>query len=373
MDRETIDVYEQQAAEWQDRRSPPNTDAARAFGHTVATGPAGPDRPVVDLGCGPGWFTRHLGTPVVALDAARAMLDLVPAHAPAAWRVQADLAHLPFGRRVLGAAWANKSYVHLPRAEVPMALHDLHRALAVDTPFEAVCFGGDAEHATFATDDFPGRRFSLWPTDLWRDVLAGAGFTIGTLTEERHDDGPTRLTAQATRAHTLADTVGPDMRVLMCGLNPSLHAADAGFGFSRPGNRFWPAALAAGLVSIDRDPVHALIHHGVGMTDLVKRASARADGLTTTEYADGLARIRRLAAWLQPQVVCFVGLAGWRAATDRRARPGLQSERLGGRPIYVMPNTSGVNASSTLTDLTEHLRAVVALVALAEPPGPTPR
>ena len=59
---------------------------------------------------------------------------------------------------------------------------------------------------------------------------------------------------QATRARSLPDTVGPGMRLLVCGLNPSVYSADAGIGFARPGNRFWPAAIAAGIVTVDRDP-----------------------------------------------------------------------------------------------------------------------
>ena len=79
------------------------------------------------------------------------------------------------------------------------------------------------------------------------------------------------------RIRSLPDTVGPNMQVLIIGLNPSPYSADTGIGYGRPGNRFWPAALKAGLVSIDRDPRHALSHHGVGMTDLVRRTTARAD------------------------------------------------------------------------------------------------
>jgi TDG/mug DNA glycosylase family protein len=142
---------------------------------------------------------------------------------------------------------------------------------------------------------------------------------------------------------------------LICGLNPSLHAADMGVGFGRPGNRFWPAALAAGLVSVDRDPTHALEHHGIGMTDLVKRATRRADELDRVDYQEGVARLGRLCGELVPAAVCMVGLAGWRAAVDRTAVAGWQPTDLGGRPVYVMPSTSGLNAHSRLDDLTEHL------------------
>jgi TDG/mug DNA glycosylase family protein len=132
-------------------------------------------------------------------------------------------------------------------------------------------------------------------------------------------------------------------------------------GFARPGNRFWPAALAAGLVTVDRDADHALWHHGVGMTDLVKRATVAASELTGDEYRAGLERVEGLVRWLQPGAVCFVGLAGWRAAVDRRARPGVQPTGLADVPVYVMPSTSGLNAHTPLNDLTEHFRSAAAL------------
>ncbi len=186
------------------------------------------------------------------------------------------------------------------------------------------------------------------------ELLAGGGFLVHELTVE--DDG--RWTARVTRARTLPDTVGPGMRVLVCGLNPSEYSADAGVGFARPGNRFWPAAMAAGLVTRDRDPWHALAAHGVGMTDLVKRATPASAALARQEYRDGFARVERLAAWLRPGVVLFVGLEGWRAAVDRSAAPGPQERTVGGRPAHVMPSTSGRNAASRLDDLVDHLRTV---------------
>jgi double-stranded uracil-DNA glycosylase len=355
MDRTTVDVYEAQAKEWRADRTPRHLDDAVAFAARVV-GPGA----VLDAGCGPGWYTEAIGSPAVALDAAFAMIELAREAAPDALPVQADLAHLPFARGSLAGAYANRTYVHLPRTELPLAWHDLHRSLAVDAPIELVLFPTDEEYAAFPGDPFTGRRFSGWSRPLLDDVIAGAGFGDVAIVDDAgtHTD---HLVVHATRARTLADTVGPGMRLLVCGLNPSLHAADAGVGFVTPGNRFWPAALAAGLVTVDRDPVRALVHHGVGMTDLVKRASPRAAELTRDEYADGLARIGRLAEWLHPAAICFVGLAGWRAATDKRAIAGLQERTVGGRPVYVMPNTSGINGSSSLADLTEHLRAAAAL------------
>jgi TDG/mug DNA glycosylase family protein len=189
-----------------------------------------------------------------------------------------------------------------------------------------------------------------------RDVLHGAGFAVHESTFDRE-----WTRARASRMRSLADVVGPGMRLLVVGLNPSEYAADRGIAFARPGNRFWPAALRAGLVTRDRDPLHALREHGLGTTDLVKRATPRADALTADEYRVGMARVERLVAWLQPAAVCFAGLTGNRTAVDRAATTGWQSRPVGGRPTYVMPNPSGVNGHASLDQLAEHLRVAGAV------------
>jgi TDG/mug DNA glycosylase family protein len=206
-----------------------------------------------------------------------------------------------------------------------------------------------------ADDRFPGRHFSWWPVDRLRDVIAGAGFEALSVL----DDGEEWIDVEATRARTLPDTVGPGMRLLLVGLNPSEYSADAGAGFARPGNRFWPAALAAGLVTRTHDPFRVLRVDGVGMTDLVKRATPRADDLSREEFRLGAARLERLVAWLEPAAVCFVGLTGYRLAVDPKAASGWQSEPFGGRPSYVMPNTSGVNGHVKPAELADHLRTAM--------------
>jgi TDG/mug DNA glycosylase family protein len=362
VDEPTIAVYEARARELHDKRLPAiDLGPPTEFG--VAARQADPEVIVADLGCGPGWYTARLGPgPVLAVDAARAMLDLVPSYAPSAPRVQADLAALPFKRASLGAAYASKTYVHVARRDLPLALADLHRALTVGALVELVVFGGDQEHDQFPTDDFPGRRFSLWQTQHLVDVVIGAGFDLVSLARRRAKDSE-ELRVRLRRRRTLPDYVGPDMRVLIVGLNPSLYSADAGVGFARPGNRFWPAAIAAGLVDRARDPVEAVVTHGVGLTDLAKRATVRAAELHPDEYREGLKRIERLVGWLCPAVVCFVGLTGWRATVDRKAVAGPQASGLADTPVYVMPNTSGINAHASLEDLSEHLRNVRALAS----------
>jgi TDG/mug DNA glycosylase family protein len=196
----------------------------------------------------------------------------------------------------------------------------------------------------------------LPPAPALADLVAGAGFLVG---RARRTGG--RSLVDARRDRTLPDFVGPGMRILVCGLNPSLVSADAGFGYAGATNRFWSVAVAAGVVTRSRDPLAALADDGAGMTDLVKRATPNADGLTADEYRAGAERVRRLVAWLEPGVVLFVGLAGWRAAVDRRAQPGLQPASFGGVPAYVMPSTSGRNARTPPAVLVDHMQQALAL------------
>jgi len=350
VDRDTIAVYDTRADEWISRR---RGASASPEGFLAELSPG--DGPVADLGCGPGRHLASFPSPTIALDASEAFLRRVPDRDPTALRVLGDLEHLPFRRHSLGAAWASHSLVHLPRSKVPLALWDLHRSLRPGAPVYASFFGGDMEYGTSEGDDFPGRHFSLWPMELLAAVIEGAGFVDVRL--EVRDDGASdpRCVVLARADETLADTVGPGMRMLCVGLNPSPMSARLGMGFARPGNRFWPAALRAGVVTRDRDSIDALVNHGIGMTDLVKRPTRGAAELHRDEYHHGIERLTLMCEWLQPGVVCIIGLAGWRAAVDRKATTGWQPSDLGGRPVYVMPNPSGLNAHDTVDTLAAHL------------------
>ncbi len=355
VDRATREVYERQAREWVDARSARDLDDVAWVQRTRAPGP------VVDIGCGPGWHLAGVGSPAVALDVSSAMLAMVPANAVTALRVQAAADGLPFRRGSLGGALANRVYVHLSATAVPMAMADLHRALAPDAPVFVRVIGDESGVEYRDAGRFAGRLFSGWGAGRFAAVCRGAGFAIERFDRHRSTAGPTGLAVRLRRQLTLPDTIGPGMRLLICGLNPSIYSAEVGVGFARPGNRFWPAALAAGLVSADRDPRRALLVDGVGMTDLVKRPTRRADELADDEYRGGLSRLEAVVDWLRPSAVCFVGLAGWRAAIDRRAVAGPQDRTVGGRPVYLMPSTSGLNASSRPADLTAHLAAAATL------------
>lgn len=233
-----------------------------------------------------------------------------------------------------------------PRSEasqLALRLHDLHTALQV---------GGDA------TIRVTPKALDDHQVDL---LFHGAGLTTEGLSETAKPAGR-ELEYRVSRPQSLADCVDGEMSVLIVGLNPSLVACDAGFGFAGPSNRFWKAAIAAGLVSRRGEPRHALQHHHVGFTDLVKRPTARASELRQAEFRTGLMRLDALADLLTPRVVCVLGVTGWRAASDNRsATLGLQETLVGGRPVYVMPNPSGLNAHTNHDDLVAHMSTVIEL------------
>jgi TDG/mug DNA glycosylase family protein len=293
----------------------------------------------------------------VGLDAAAAMLHRAREVSPDSVFVRADLEALPFAPHRLGGAWSRNGHVHVPSVRLPWALAQLQRAMVLGSPLFLSLVPGERDGALAdGEDDLPGRFFARWSEPRLRDVVLGAGFEIESV-DVPPDGRP--IAVRATRSRTLADVVGPAMRMLVCGLNPSLVAADAGYGFAGATNRFWRAAVAAGLVSRPRDLRHALLERGIGMTDLVKRATPKSAAVRRDEYVVGLDRVERLVEWLRPGVVCMVGLEGWRAAADRRATAGWQDRRLGMRPVYVMPSTSGLNAKTSMDQLVAHLRTAL--------------
>jgi TDG/mug DNA glycosylase family protein len=242
----------------------------------------------------------------------------------------------PGGRRPF--VWADR-----PAADLPAALARFH----LETPV------GGLVRCSVAADGYPP------DAPLVPALIEGAGFVVTG--GPRRSGARVEVEVDAYRDRTLPDFVGGGMRMLVCGLNPSVVAADAGFGYAGATNRFWSVAVAAGAVTRPRDPLASLADDRFGMTDLVKRATPNADGLTAAEYRAGAERVRRLVAWLRPGVVVFVGLAGWRAAVDRRAVAGPQPLPFGGTPAYVMPSTSGRNARTSPAELAGHLRRARAL------------
>ncbi|GAA1336877.1 hypothetical protein GCM10009660_18120 [Catellatospora bangladeshensis] len=176
---------------------------------------------------------------------------------------------------------------------------------------------------------------------------------------------------------TVSDVIGPDLDVLFCGINPGLLSAARGQHFARPGNRFWPALHLSGFTPrlLRPDEQDELLDHGLGITNLAARPTARADELTAQELRAGGVRLAELAAAYRPRVVAVVGITAYRTAFDRRhARVGPQPEPIAGSRLWVLPNPSGLNAHYRLADLAEvfgELRSAVARDRTG--PGPAAR
>lgn len=159
---------------------------------------------------------------------------------------------------------------------------------------------------------------------------------------------PSRADLLAAYGATIPDLVGPRLRVLLVGINPSLWSGWAGLHFARPGNRLWRTLHEAGFTDRLLDPTEtdALLAAGIGVTNLVARSTARADELRPGEIAAGTAPLERLVRRWTPGYVAFLGLSAYRVAFGRpRAAVGRQPEPFGGRPVWLLPNPSGLNAS----------------------------
>jgi len=170
------------------------------------------------------------------------------------------------------------------------------------------------------------------------------------------DFRPTKEQQQAAYGNIIGDTVGPDLSVLFVGINPSLWSGATGWHFGRPGNRFWPALHRSGFTRQKLHPSQGeeLLTYGLGITNLVQRASARADELNPAELVIGGQRLERLVRKHSPRRVAVVGITAFRIAYDRpHATVGPQDEQLAGAHLWVLPNPSGLNAHYTVDTLAE--------------------
>ena len=164
---------------------------------------------------------------------------------------------------------------------------------------------------------------------------------------------PTRADLEAARSKTVKDVIRPGLDVLFVGINPGLYTAAIGHHFGRPGNRFWPALRASGLL---RRPLTAyeserLLDFNLGITNVVDRATAAADELALEELRRGARRLNRKILRYKPRCAAFLGLGLYRDAFGRpKARPGLQGETIGRTRLWVFPNPSGLNARYQIRD-----------------------
>ena len=193
--------------------------------------------------------------------------------------------------------------------------------------------------------------------------------------------GLTRAELESFRDATVPDLVGPGLRLLFVGINPGLWTAATSTHFAHPGNRFYPALLRGGVIErpIDRgagmtdDDRRSLLGRGIGITNLVARATPKAAELTAAELRAGGARLHRFVAEHRPLVVAVAGVTAYRDAfEDRTAKLGRQQARFGVQgeyeaELWIVPNPSGLNAHETIDSLAAAYRAPAIAAGIIHP------
>lgn len=170
---------------------------------------------------------------------------------------------------------------------------------------------------------------------------------------------PSKADLQEAAGKTVPDVIAPGLTVLFCGINPGLYSGYTGHHFARPGNRFWPTLHAAGFTDrvLKPEDERELLGLGIGITNLVERATAAAAELNTDELAEGGRRLLAKAEQYRTRVIAVLGVTAYRDAFHRpNAVLGLQGERLGPSLLWVLPNPSGLNAHYTPAGLTRVYR-----------------
>jgi double-stranded uracil-DNA glycosylase len=165
---------------------------------------------------------------------------------------------------------------------------------------------------------------------------------------------PSRADLAAAVGATVPDVMAPGLRVLFVGINPGLYSGAVGHHFARPGNRFWRALAGAGFTDrvLTGYEDLALLDFGLGITNVVERATASAVELSDEELRAGARGLEAKVRRLEPRWVAFLGVGMYRVAFGSRdARLGEQPGRLGGARVWVLPNPSGLNARYQVPDL----------------------
>ncbi len=158
---------------------------------------------------------------------------------------------------------------------------------------------------------------------------------------------PTPQELAAATGKLVPDVIAPGLTVLFCGINPGLYSAATGCHFARPGNRFWPALHRSGFTPRLLDPAEQelLLDLGLGVTNLVGRATAGAAELRPAELREGAERLLGKLRRYQPAWVAFLGLGAYgKAFGERGPKIGPAPPLVEGTRAWLLPNPSGLNA-----------------------------
>lgn len=159
---------------------------------------------------------------------------------------------------------------------------------------------------------------------------------------------PTREQLEAAYGKSVRDVIAPGLRVLFCGINPGLYTAAIGHHFGRPGNRFWSVLHASGFTDRVLSPFEerALLDLGLGVTNIVNKATRVAEELTPDDLREGARVLERKVLRYRPRALAILGLGAYRSAFARsKTTVGLQPETIGATSLWVLPNPSGRTAS----------------------------
>jgi TDG/mug DNA glycosylase family protein len=159
----------------------------------------------------------------------------------------------------------------------------------------------------------------------------------------------------------IPDLVGPDLRVLFCGINPGRLSGETGLHFARAGNRFWKLLHAGGFTDRILDPSEQAVLPalGLGITNLVERVTAAASELGAEELRAGATVLEAKVGALRPYCLAFLGMQAYRTALRRpTALIGEQPEQMAGARVWLLPNPSGLQARYQLPEMTALFRTL---------------
>jgi TDG/mug DNA glycosylase family protein len=185
----------------------------------------------------------------------------------------------------------------------------------------------------------------------------GSGASSSPTADPRRKPTRTELLGAYDRA--VPDLIAPGLKVLICGINPSLAAGATGFHFGGTANRLWATLHQAGFTDRQLHPSETaeLLAAGIGITNIVNRATARADEISDDEIRAGVGRLTATVTEYQPAWLAFLGLGAYRIAFgQKKATVGRQPDHLAGTGVWLLPNPSGLNAHYSLAALADAYR-----------------
>jgi TDG/mug DNA glycosylase family protein len=141
--------------------------------------------------------------------------------------------------------------------------------------------------------------------------------------------------------------LGPQSRIVFCGINPGHWSARAKAPFANPRNDFWRLLHAAGFTPRVLEPQEAaeLVPLGLGLTNAAGRTTRGAGDLRKADFAGAAERLEQIALTIRPKVIAFVGKAAYTGTFGGRVEHGLQERRLGDTALFVLPSTSPAYAA----------------------------